>query len=122
MIYTLLRLGVERDNLIEGLYLQIELFLKQVKLVCGLHDKFRVIHLEQLVVAVGTGITGIARRGKSRLGIKHHTVEVIVTLLDIALHKQCLIKTFRKDAVLRQQLRVLVLELTHYRFLENQRE
>jgi len=93
-------------NVIERTRLNIELLRKHIHLLRGMYYQFRVSHLHQVFVTVGSTISPLANSRRHRVGHEDDPIEIVIALLDILQHADSLIHPTRKHIVLSLQLAV----------------
>ena len=86
---------------------EVEWPIQHVHFLRGIYYQIRIGQIHQILVTVGSTITGFANGISNRISLQHNTIQVIVTLLNTLHHIQGLIQSARQDIILSQQSGIL---------------
>ena len=89
-------------HLVKRLGLDIKLPVQHIQLLSGIDNQIGIRHIPQLFIAVCPPITGLTDCIRYRIGLQHHPIQIIITLLDILHHPHSLIQTMRQHIILGQ--------------------
>ena len=98
-------------HLVKRLGLDIKLPVQHIQLLSGIDNQIGIRHIPQLFIAVCPPITGLTDCIRYRIGLQHHPIQIIITLLDILHHPHSLIQTMGQHIILGQQTGILYTEL-----------